>query len=262
MKSIICDTNVWYLLNKEPDYKPESADLILTASCYFDWFASNRMDPTHPKHQNLLDSYASAKTHHKTKLITDPFDFAATRIAGYKILDRTTASFHAAEKCLDEMLVKVYNTKQINNIRDACSNAKQNFKHQIITNNSILYKECSDKSKPEESLKYKLNKNCVIDHIKSWLMTFPGFSAKGEENIDWQKIEIFINTYYQFVNNKPKSPKENSMVDLLNFLYLIGNDYIYWSEEKEFLELIRQAFGNTIPEFIYPEGKIVKKIFS
>ena len=35
MKQIICDTNVWYLLKSEPNYKPANEGLILTAANYY-----------------------------------------------------------------------------------------------------------------------------------------------------------------------------------------------------------------------------------
>jgi hypothetical protein len=82
------------------------------------------------------------------------------------------------------------------------------------------------------------------------------------DDIKWDEMNIFIGTYYKFLNNKPNSPKANSMIDLLNFLYLIHSGNVYWSEEKEFLELVRQSFGNKIPDFIYPHGKIVNQIFN
>ena len=261
MRKIVCDTNVWYLIKSEPAYKPTNDKLILTASNYFDWFASNWMDPNHEKHKRLLASYRCAKENHSDKLIIDPFDFAAIQIAEYEVKHHTTRSFNAAEKCLDEMLEYTYNTKQITNIRAACACSKLRFVTQIKNNNSLFYENCSDQIKSEDSGKYKLKKDCIVNEIQKWIMKFPGFQEKGVENIEWDKIDVFIKTYYKFVNNKPKSPKPNSMIDLLNFLYLIDEQFIYWSEEKEFLELVRQSYGNEIPSFIYPDGKIVKQIF-
>lgn len=258
---IICDTNVWYLIKLKPEYKPKD-ELILTAANYFDWYASVRMDPSHNKHIKLLESYKSAKLNHSEKLIIDPFDFAAVNMVNYTILEHTTNSFQAAENCLNEMLIGVYNTKQIFNIRDKCSTAKKRFVNQIKKNNKVLYENCSKQDQPFESGRYKLVKDCVIEYIKNWIMTFPGFARETKENLDWSRLDIFLNNYYKFINNKPKSPKPNSMIDLLNFLYLIDQEYVYWSEEKEFLELVRQSFGDKLPIFIYPHGKMVKQIFS
>jgi hypothetical protein len=252
---------VWYLLKTEPNYTPTD-NLILTAANYFDWYASDWMDPKHGNHQRLLSSYETAKTNHSAKIITDPYDYAATHLADYEILQQTHLSFQAAERCLNEMLVGIYDTKQITNIRKACSASKTRFAAHIRKNNQFLHAKCSDKKKSFESRRYQLNSACVITNIKMWIMTFPGFDKKNMDDIKWDEMNIFIGTYYKFLNNKPNSPKANSMIDLLNFLYLIHSGNVYWSEEKEFLELVRQSFGNKIPDFIYPHGKIVNQIFN
>ncbi len=92
-------------------------------------------------------------------------------------------------------------------------------------------------------------------------MESPEFKEIKPEYVDWSRIDLVLNTYSKFVNDKPESKKLNSMIDLPNFLYLTEKAYIYWSEEKKFLELTPLAYFNNIPTFIYPDDKIVRKIF-
>ena len=258
---IICDSNVWYGIANGTLNIPASKDLVLTASSYFDWFASPMIDRTHQKHNLLLEAFRAAKRNSSRSLLIDPFDHPAHKLFGYIPKDQTLKSFQLMDELLENMARNNYDNDAIRHISTKCRDSKNNtFVGGIRSNNEHLFNHCAEEGGSLATSRYKLKKECVYNYLRMWIMTFPGFKDLFEGDIDWSRIEIFLNVYYRFVNNKPRSPKPNSMVDLLNFLYL-DDGRQYWSEEKEFLELLRQSYGSTIPPFIYEGGNIVNEIF-
>lgn len=258
---VICDTTVWYLLIDEPEYFPVDHELIMTATNFYDWFSSNWMDQNHSKHARLLSSYSCAKKSHSTRLIVDPFDYPAIQLNNYESKDNTIALLGVAEHLLDCMLKGVYKHDLIGALHLMFTKTKKGFVKDIEDNLQYLYSKCSNSSNSFDSRKYDLDKECLIDSIKNWIMSFPGFEDVGKHEMEWDKFERFITVYKTFLNTKPINFEENSVIDLVNFLYLIGSNNLYWTEDNEFLEYIRQSYGPDLPNFIYPNGKLTKKYF-
>ena len=258
MKTVICDTNIWYDLgegiisfNQSNEY-----ELCCTHLSLYELIHTERLKKDHIKVSLACKSVLaySKRFIQETPLayLTNLLQQKDNNIPNSNFLE--AIEYLASGHLLDEDIINELDkhlashkttlyesfvsplTFEMGAVRDFIYEDKSNV---------FKYKECI-KKRETRALRFKDLKSKIIKIINS---TYP-ISDSSFTDIFWKKIEFFIRSWITFSSklklDKTIEPEPNDAVDLMNLIY-VDQDSLYWTNDQRWKNIILEAkLGNQL----------------
>lgn len=258
MKEIICDTNIWYDLGKGLIQKPKNVKLVGTWVNIIELGFSHselkeKLNPVDTKNaaKAILDysdeiielnafAYACKKVEKSVELKSAPSIIPILKdIADNGLPSNST--YHTYKDRYD------YFIDMKNNFAETYNREKKNVRSQELANR--ISKESFKKSDSAQIEEHVLG---LLSDIRNYLnkeqqleILFPDEDSfyRTLETIKIQQ-ECFIYARQIFAKKsileKNMKIQPNDFFDLLNLIY-VGNDKLYWTQEKRWITSIKEA---------------------
>lgn len=256
---VICDTLIWYdLYHGDEVFDKSKYKYYGSLSNIADFLSSDKM--------NIEEEVAKLKLAIKTMeenadeiIMVDPTSAGSSNwfqipidekeIEGGKVLYKELLKYAREE------VISIYGPT-INGLIEA----KEKFRVGAIDSKLQLVDLFKSKKFSKEQ-KHEI----IIGNVLRWLSTewnrMRGTDFSNEELANWNSIEVFVRSYAEFLKtvNPKEPPNKNSMIDLLQLLYISKKEsdpILIWTKEKKLLKKIKKAFPmNELKNILYQENR-------
>lgn len=244
MINVICDTMIWYeLYDNTISFDKSKFRYFGTTSNIVDFLASDKLNLYDNAKQSLLNAIKSMHEHADDVVCIDPVVVGAKQLFGIEANDNDANGI----RLIYQKLINYANNGN-HSLHgpgvDAIINSKDIFRVGVINSKINLLKEFSTKNLNDQQ-KSEFITGTTVNWLLEEFNNILGTNYQINEINSWDPVRVFINTYVEFIKavNINQPPNKNSMVDLLQLLY-IGNhgQTVLWTKEEKLLAKIKSSF--------------------
>lgn len=249
MKNIVfCDTMIWYKVHQnEIKLDKTKYKYFGSASNLMDFYASDKKEKTEDKIKLLKNAIKCMDQFADDVIMVDPISAGASNLFNMEI---NKFEIIYIKESYQQLLRYAYDNVSIiyeptiDSLRERKKIFQEgafNFKKDI----NILFK---DKNYTDEEKKKLRIKNTERWLFNEWNRIYYNNQFEGDINLlNWDSIEVFVKSYSEFIKNiKTELPNKNTMLDLIQLLYIRPNGpALFWTEEPKLLKKIRACFSES-----------------
>lgn len=245
MINVICDTMIWYELSENTiSFDKSRFKYFGTTSNIADFLASDKLKLYGHAKQNLLNAIKAMHDQADDVVLIDPVIIGAKQLFGIQANED------------DAIEIRLIYEKLINYVQnedhslhgpgvEAIIKSKDKFRIGVINSKVDILEYFSTRNLNDQQ-----KKEFITGTVVNWLLeefnNILGTNYQINEIKNWDPVRVFINTYVEFIQavkiNQP--PNKNSMVDLLQLLYIDNHGQtVLWTKEEKLLAKIKSSFS-------------------
>lgn len=240
----MCDTMIWYDLNEGVEIFDRSKYKYYgSLSNMADFLSSDKMNLGDAAKVKLKEAIMTMDSEADEIIMVDPTSVGASEWFQIPINE---AEVKGIREVYNELLR--YASGEVQSIVgptiDGLIETKEKFRIGSISTKKQLVDLFNSKTYTDEQ-KHKI----IEGNILSWLLTewnsMNGTSFTKDQVQNWESIEVFVKSYSEFLKtvDVDQPPNKNSMIDLLQLLYIRPNgSTLIWTKETKLLAKIKNAF--------------------
>lgn len=240
---VICDTNIWYDLDLGNETLKDGYQYIVSSANISDFLSSSKLDGSINQIEKLKGAVKTMNDLGSQIIYESPYFYAARDL--FQGILRNENELHSNKDAAEALVsFATLNTPIpwgpfVDNIKER----KRDFQIQTHSLINRLKSESLFQNSGEEfdhNFEYSISM-WIFDLLKKW------YCVKSEpwEVNNWRRLEVFVKTYKRFLVNIKEPPNMNSMIDLIQLLYIdCNNEYLFWTKEKKILKKISQEFDS------------------
>jgi len=252
MKTVICDTNIWYDLgegiisfNQSDEY-----ELCCTHLSIYELIHTERLKEDHIK----VSLACKAVLAYSKRFIQEPPLVYLTNLL-QPVAKKTSDSnflgaieYLASGQLLDEDVINELDKHLASHKATLYKSFVSPLSDEMGAVRDFIYDDKSNVFKYKECIKQREIRELRFEDLKSKIIkiinyTFP-ISDSSFTEIFWKKIEFFMKSWIAYSAklklDKAINPAANDAVDLMNLIY-VDQDYMYWTGDRTWQNIIKEA---------------------
>lgn len=235
---------IWYdVLSGQALLDKENFEYYGSVSNISDFLSSDKMKKPGEEETKLKNAIKSMNENSTDIIMLDPTTVGAISWFKLEINEEETKEIKTV---YEELLRYAYD--EVNGIEGptitSLIETKERFRKGSINTKSQL-EELFKIGNHNEDQKHEV----ILGNILRWLLSewnkMNGTNFSEEQVANWDAISVFVKTYTEFLKtvNINEPPNKNTMIDLLQLLYIRTNEpTLIWTTEKKITNKIKLAF--------------------